>query len=137
MLVAQNRYYPLPGKEAEVIATRREASRILGRLGVPTGELLFPVRGTVSYHQPGPARTLHTWPEDTAGGPVGATPLPEDDAPPVVVWQVTFANREERDRGMNIIGTSPEFTRVREKMGTLTRRFESILYEVDGTDTRP
>ena len=122
MLVAQNRYYPLPGKEAEVIATRREASRILGRLGVPTGELLFPVGANVTYLQPGAASTLYTWPEDTAGDPAGATPLPEDDHPPVVVWQVTFANREEIDQNMKVVGPSPEFTRVREKMATLLRR---------------
>jgi hypothetical protein len=135
MLIVQNRYYPLPGREAEVIATRREASRVLGRLGVASGELLFPVRANVAYHQPGAASSLHMWPDGATGGPAGATPMPDGDNPPVVVWQVTFASREEFDHNlMNIVGPSSEFTRVREKMSTLLRRFESILYEVDGTD---
>jgi hypothetical protein len=39
MIVVQNRYYSAPGREDEVLATRREASAVLRTLDLPIGEI--------------------------------------------------------------------------------------------------
>ena len=40
-ILVQNKYYPKPGLEAEVLATRLEASDVRKRLGLPVGIVLL------------------------------------------------------------------------------------------------
>ncbi len=39
-IVVQNEYFPKPGKEKEVYELRLQATKILAKLGVPTGRVL-------------------------------------------------------------------------------------------------
>lgn len=69
-----------------------------------------------------------------AGRPAGRilVPVSPSDSAPTFVWECEYPSLEDREEDAAWADGSPEFSAVREHMGTLLERFERVVFEVDG-----
>lgn len=70
----------------------------------------------------------------SAGRPAGRILVSVDssDGAPNFIWECDYPSLEAREEDATWAEGSPEFTALREHMGTLLERFERAVFELDG-----
>ena len=105
MILVHQRYFAKPGLRDRVLETRREASRRLAELGVPSGRIWVPAGG----------------PPDAAAG---------EGNTPDIVWECTYSSLEERERIRDFQEGDPAFAAIRTRQGAQLARWVREHYRL-------
>ena len=101
-VVVQNYYYALPGKADEVYEWRLHASEIRVKLGLRGGRVLRRVSQALSAKE---------------------STLPD------VIWDCDYPSRASREKDVERLDKSTEFSEVEKHMDTLLRKFDRAVFE--------